>query len=84
MVLVAQLVEHRIVVPRVAGSCPVLHPKIKRKEPEVMADKSYKKLPASEVQGLLQMRRRGSVIKSKKGKGSYTRKRKHRTSEEVA
>lgn len=42
-----------------------------------MADKSYKKLPASEVQGLLLLRKRGSVIKSKKGKGSYTRKRKH-------
>lgn len=43
-----------------------------------MADKSYKKLPASEIQGLLQLRRRGSVIKSKKGKGSYTRRPKHR------
>ena len=31
MVLVVQLVEHRIVVPVVAGSSPVLHP-IKQKE----------------------------------------------------
>lgn len=46
-----------------------------------MADKSYKKLPASEVQGLLQLRRRGSIIKSKKGKGSYTRKRKYRAND---
>ena len=43
-----------------------------------MADKSYKKLPASEVQGLLQLRRRGSVIRAKKGKGSYSRKQKHK------
>ena len=28
MVLVVQLVEHRIVVPVVAGSSPVLHPKL--------------------------------------------------------
>ena len=28
MVNIAQLVEHRIVVPRVVGSCPIIHPKV--------------------------------------------------------
>lgn len=46
-----------------------------------MSDKYYKKLPASGVQGLLQLRRRSRVIKSKKGKGSYTRKFKHKKKE---
>ena len=38
MVLVAQLVEHRIVDPRVAGSCPVLHPKMGKKNTELILD----------------------------------------------
>ena len=41
-------------------------------------DKSYKKLTPDGVQGLLQLRRRGSVVRAKKGKGSYSRKQKHK------
>lgn len=40
-------------------------------------DKSYKKLPPDEVQGLLEFRKRGSKISSKKGKGSFKRKPKY-------
>lgn len=40
-------------------------------------DKSYKKLPPDEVQGLLEFRKRGSKIPSKRGKGSFKRKPKY-------
>lgn len=40
-------------------------------------DKSYKKLPLDEVQGLLEFRKRGSKIPSKRGKGSFKRKPKY-------
>jgi stalled ribosome alternative rescue factor ArfA len=35
---------------------------------------NYKKMSPEEVQGLIAMRKRGGVVKSKKGKGSYDRK----------
>ena len=44
-------------------------------------DKSYKKLPPNELQGLLEFRKRGSKIPTKKGKGSYKRKPKHPNSD---
>ena len=40
-------------------------------------DKSYKKLPPNELQGLLEFRKRGSKIPAKKGKGSFKRKSKY-------
>ena len=40
---------------------------------EMKKDKSYKKMTPEEVQGLLQMRKRGRRIPAKKGKGSYNR-----------
>ena len=40
---------------------------------EMKKDKSYKKMTPEEVQGLLQMRKRGRRIPAKKGKGSYDR-----------
>ena len=41
-------------------------------------DKSIFKKSAEELQEFLQFRRRGSKTKLKKGKGSYTRKKKHK------
>lgn len=40
------------------------------------------KKEGNELQEYLQFRRRGSKVKAKKGKASYTRKRKHKNVEE--
>jgi stalled ribosome alternative rescue factor ArfA len=37
--------------------------------------KAYKKIAKAEVEDFLQFKRRHSVVKSKKGKGSYDRKK---------
>ncbi len=41
-------------------------------------DKSIFKKSKEELQEYLQFRRRGSKVKAKKGKGSYSRKDKHK------
>ena len=41
-------------------------------------DKRYLKKTGQELQEFLQFQRRGSKTKIKKGKGSYTRKNKHK------
>lgn len=40
--------------------------------------KQYFKKEGQELQGYLDFRRRGSVVKAKKGKGSFRRKEKYR------
>jgi len=40
--------------------------------------KAERKMSPEEVQGLLAFRRKGSAVSPKKGKGSYSRKPKHR------
>lgn len=37
--------------------------------------KAYKKIAKAEVEDFLQFKRRHSIVKSKKGKGSYNRKK---------
>lgn len=37
--------------------------------------KAYKKIATAEVEDFLQFKRRHSIVKSKKGKGSYDRKK---------
>lgn len=44
-------------------------------------DKRANKKEGQELQDYLTFRRRGSVVRSKKGKGSYQRKSKHRAEE---
>ena len=44
-------------------------------------NKEIFKKPKDELQEYLQFRRRGSKVKSKKGKGSYSRKEKHKSNQ---
>lgn len=41
-------------------------------------DKQVFKMEGDELQQYLHFRKRGSVVENKKGKGSYTRKQKHK------
>ena len=41
-------------------------------------DKRFKKKTGEELREYLQFRRRGSRVENKKGKGSYSRKEKHK------
>lgn len=43
-----------------------------------MMNKKIRKKSGDELQGFLMWRNRGSVVPAKKGKGSYTRKSKHK------
>ena len=52
-----------------------------RRKGEVTMDKRANKKEGQELQDYLAFRRRGSIVRSKKGKGSYRRKSKHRTEE---
>ena len=45
-------------------------------------DKSMFKKKSEELEQYLQFRNKGSIIANKKGKGSYKRKRKHKTLDE--
>ena len=44
-------------------------------------NKEYLKKTGEELQQYLQFRRRGTRVESKKGKGSYSRKQKHKNKE---
>lgn len=43
----------------------------------------YKKMSADELKEFLRFRQRGSKVAPKKGKGSYKRRRKHKSQEEI-
>lgn len=47
-----------------------------------MNRKADLKKSGEELQAYLQFRRRGSKVQNRKGKGAYTRKQKHRNSDE--
>jgi len=51
--------------------------KKEKKEPSFMDKRIFKKSP-EELEQYLQFRRRGSKVRPRKGKGSYSRKEKHK------